>query len=107
MRPSGTRRGASGRTAEAQHTNQRKGESAMTATGFYTGRMVAITERAERGAAMLDKKRPGWWQLIDLGTLDVSSDCNCIAGQLGSYGTVMLALDLFSSSADAACGFET
>jgi hypothetical protein len=44
--------------------------------------MTAITERVERGAALLDTKRPGWWQEIDLATLDIASRCGCIIGQL-------------------------
>jgi hypothetical protein len=41
-----------------------------------------ITERVERGAALLDEKRPGWWRDIDLGTLDIASRCGCVIGQL-------------------------
>jgi hypothetical protein len=48
--------------------------------------IAAITERVERGAALLDERRPGWWQLIDLDALDIRSTCNCVAGQLGALG---------------------
>jgi hypothetical protein len=45
--------------------------------------MSEITERVERGAALLDEKRPGWWRDIDLDMLDVRSRCGCVIGQLG------------------------
>jgi hypothetical protein len=45
-----------------------------------------ITERAAFGAAFLDEKRPGWWQLINLGTLDLQDGCTCIGGQLAGAG---------------------
>ena len=46
--------------------------------------MSTITERVERGAALLDERRPGWWRDIDMGTLDIRSPCRCILGQMGS-----------------------
>jgi hypothetical protein len=42
-----------------------------------------ITARVQRGAALLDGKRPGWWREIDLLSLDIASRCGCIIGQLG------------------------
>lgn len=36
-----------------------------------------------RGARLLDEKWPGWWQEINLSTLDLRSVCNCVLGQLG------------------------
>ena len=44
--------------------------------------MSAITERVERGAALLDEKQPGWLDIIDLDLLDISSRCGCVIGQL-------------------------
>jgi hypothetical protein len=42
---------------------------------------------AERGAALLDEKKPGWEQLIDRDRLDMSSTNTDVLGQLyGSYG---------------------
>lgn len=72
-------------------------------------RMPVIAERVKRGAALLDEKRPGWWQRIDLGRLDVASDCDCVGGQLpGGYGKV--ADDLFGPgvtfSLEVSHGFE-
>ena len=57
--------------------------------------MNTVNERVERGAALLDEKRPGWWQDIDLGRLDISSSCDCIAGQQpGGYAGTMNALNV-------------
>ena len=44
--------------------------------------MNGVTERVERGAALLDEKRPDWWQEIDLGELDLRSRCDCVLGQI-------------------------
>jgi hypothetical protein len=54
-----------------------------------------LAERVERGAALLDERRPGWWNEVVGGALDLSDECNCTLGQLwGTYthGT----LELFS-----------
>jgi hypothetical protein len=56
-----------------------------------SGRM-SVAERVERGAALLDEKRPGWWREIDLDALDIRSGCDCIAGQLGGYSETILEL---------------
>ena len=44
--------------------------------------MTNITERVERGATLLDKKRPGWEKEIDLDNLDMREPKCCIVGQL-------------------------
>ena len=44
--------------------------------------MSTITERVERGAELLDEKRPGWVDIIDLDALDLADGCACIGGQL-------------------------
>jgi hypothetical protein len=67
---------------------------------------VSIAERVERGAALLDAKRPGWWRDIGLGRLDIKSSCDCIAGQLGDYARTVEALGLYEYDAEAAHGFE-
>jgi hypothetical protein len=36
----------------------------------------------DRGAALLDEREPGWAEKIDLDTLDLSSSCGCVLGQL-------------------------
>lgn len=38
--------------------------------------------RVARGAAHLDSVRPGWWDQIDTGLLELSSCHRCIAAQL-------------------------
>ena len=69
--------------------------------------MNSVNERVERGAALLDERRPGWWKGIDLGRLDIKSDCNCIAGQLGgSYMPGVESLGLYVMEVEAAHGFE-
>jgi len=44
----------------------------------------AIAERVAAGVALLDEKRPGWDQYIDLDWLDISRGRRCVLGQL--YG---------------------
>lgn len=44
--------------------------------------LVGIPERVARGVALLDQKRPGWEQEIDLDTLDISKPCFCVVGQM-------------------------
>lgn len=63
--------------------------------------MSTVAERVERGAALLDEKRPGWWQEIDLGTLDIRSTCGCILGQIGSLLGDDGYLTRFSTGLDA------
>lgn len=42
--------------------------------------------RVAKGAALLDKKRPGWARAIDLHTLSLGSCAHCVLGQLlGDY----------------------
>ena len=68
--------------------------------------MSSITERVERGAALLDAKRPGWWRRINLRRLDIRSACDCIAGQLGGYSDTLRALGLLDGEEDVEHGFE-
>jgi hypothetical protein len=69
-----------------------------------------ITGRVERGAALLDEKRPGWDGLIDLGRLDIQSSCNCVAGQLAggswAFSLTMESLELEDEEEFADHGFE-
>lgn len=39
--------------------------------------------RVAKGAAHLDRVRPGWFNRIDTGTLALRDPCGCIIGQLG------------------------
>jgi len=48
--------------------------------------MRTITERVDRGEAVLDRRDPGWWRedampAIDLETLDLADGDKCILGQ--------------------------
>lgn len=44
--------------------------------------------RASRGAALLDKRQPGWAQRVDVERLNLGSDRGCVLGQLfGDYLT--------------------
>ena len=75
--------------------------------------MDSITERVERGAALLDEKRPGWVDVIDLDDLNLGDGCTCIGGQLcgSKTGTeedyVIFVRDLgLDRAGEAACGFD-
>lgn len=49
--------------------------------------MLSIEEartRVARGAVLLDRKQPGWADVIDIGVLDLSRSSRCIAGQLSA-----------------------
>jgi len=49
--------------------------------------MAHIPANVERGAALLDERLgPDWDEQIDLNRLDLSSNCNCIVGQLNPAG---------------------
>lgn len=56
-------------------------------------------ERVARGAALLDAKRPGWAEKIDIGNLDMPRCDRCILGQV--FGDYVKAInddaDLFGS----------
>lgn len=73
--------------------------------------MSTVAERVERGAALLDEKRPGWLDVIDVARLDIGSSCNCVGGQvgralhLGTFVDVMGDLGLLVTE-EAAYGFE-
>lgn len=48
----------------------------------------ALRENVERGAAMLDGNRPGWWKRINLERLMLEDCHRCVLGQLtGDYGS--------------------
>lgn len=74
--------------------------------------MSTVAERAERGAALLDERRPGWWQGIDLGRLDIGSTCNCVVGQVyaaggfGAFTRALYALGVGGWDQDEEHGFD-
>jgi hypothetical protein len=44
-----------------------------------------LAERVERGAALLDERRPGWWDEVDVGRLSIR-DCDlCVLAQLWGW----------------------
>ena len=45
-------------------------------------RQSSIEKRVARGAAWLDRVKPGWFKLIDLDALDLRSGCSCVLGQI-------------------------
>lgn len=49
--------------------------------------------RVDRGARLLDAKRPDWYDRVNLLTLDMGSRGYCVVGQLyGNYGLGILAV---------------
>lgn len=60
---------------------------------------MTAAERVARGAALLDKRMPGWAARIDLSVLDLANECRCVLGQLWTgdddpYVTGLRTLDL-------------
>ncbi|MEK7583502.1 MAG: hypothetical protein AAB483_03845 [Patescibacteria group bacterium] len=54
-----------------------------------------IDERVQRGAALLDKRVPGWVMRINLETLDIGESQFCVLGQLfKSYSNGFQALGI-------------
>jgi hypothetical protein len=43
------------------------------------------TARVAAGAAFLDERMPGWAEWIDLDSLSLMDDCDCVLGQLSGY----------------------
>lgn len=53
---------------------------------------LAVRQMVARGAELLDRVKPEWFTLIDLGTLDMALPRYCILGQL--YGNYWDGLEL-------------
>ncbi|QFG25422.1 hypothetical protein [Actinomadura sp. WMMB 499] len=54
-----------------------------------------LGKRAERGAELLDKARPGWEKEVNLYRLDMMRTDDCVIGQLfGDWGNGLLKLGL-------------
>ena len=49
--------------------------------------------RIARGIALLDEKKPGWCNTIDLARLDIDDGHQCVLGQV--FGTYSAGVDLF------------
>ena len=61
-----------------------------------------MTSAVERGASLLDEKRPGWENEIDVDRLDMNNFKNCVLGQVyGEYdaGLVQLGIRILSTEA--------
>lgn len=43
---------------------------------------TSVAECVANGAQLLDDNHPGWWQHINLGTLDISDICQCVCAQM-------------------------
>lgn len=63
--------------------------------------------RVARGAAHLDRVRPGWHDRIDVGTLTLHDACGCVVGQLcgRNFRSGLIALGVVTLS--AAFGFSS
>lgn len=64
-------------------------------------REQSAAEHVARGAALLDKKVPGWESRIDLSELDLGSECRCVVGQL--FGDYWAGKDRLG--VETACGY--
>jgi hypothetical protein len=56
----------------------------------------SLSERVERGAALLDERRPGWWDEVNVESLSFDDGERCVLGQLwGAYkaGKAQLSID--------------
>lgn len=62
---------------------------------------MTIQERVANGAALLDEKKPGWRDKINLEELDISDPSRCVVGQLyqgrGGYLHGLSDLQTYSS----------
>lgn len=69
---------------------------------------VTPEKAAENGAALLDKRYPGWEAEIDLDILEMNSCDHCVLGQLyGGFEVGRQALDLYyQSNAPITYGFD-
>lgn len=59
-----------------------------------------MLEEVQKGAALLDEKKPGWKQAINLSTLNLNRPERCVLGQVyGHYynGREELGLDIFGA----------
>ena len=67
--------------------------------------MSTIQERVAAGAALLDKKVPGWREQVNLGTLKMNHCGRCVLGQIfGNYWGAVDDLGL-SDSDEQSLGF--
>jgi len=74
-----------------------------------------IAERVAAGAALLDRRRPGWENVIDLNRLnmrwgafgDTPHDCGCVLAQLSEHGSFGDEVEALNLDDPRVYGFET
>jgi hypothetical protein len=60
---------------------------------------IDYAARVAKGAALLDKKRPGWEREIDLNRLDIQSGSSCVTAQLSGEGHWCSGMDMLGLTA--------
>lgn len=65
---------------------------------------VPVPERVEAGAALLDERMPGWFNMIDVDTLKIFDPTLCVMGQL--FGDYLGGLDTLDVDISAGYGFN-
>jgi hypothetical protein len=61
----------------------------------------SLQVRVDKGEALFDEKRPGWYLEVDINTLDINDTGLCVLGQV--YGNYWTAVDiLFGGSCGTA-----
>ncbi len=65
----------------------------------------SMKKAANKGASLLDKHDPQWFEKIDLDTLDMNNCRNCVVGQLYGYYVESCEMLGFSLSDDYKYGF--
>ena len=78
-------------------------------TGGVVDSYPEITARVQKGAALLDTMKPGWYERINIDKLDIKCQKNCILGQVyGDFRTGCIELFLRNSNLDgvASLGFS-
>lgn len=65
---------------------------------------LKLTDRYERGARLLDRRCPGWYERIDITKLDMKSGQYCVLGQL--FGSFMRGLRKLGIEDEVPYGFN-
>ena len=66
--------------------------------------MSTVSERVDAGAALLDKRIPGWFNLVSVDTLKIYDPTLCVVGQL--FGDYLGGLDALGVNIAAEYGFN-
>lgn len=63
--------------------------------------MATALELVKRGSALLDERRPGWVDEVDISQLNIALGAKCILGQIyGGYGDGLGILGILSKGPD-------